>query len=97
VTGGSAGIGYYAALALARAGARVHIAGATAEHGEAAEREMNEYLQENRLQGAVTWHEVDLGDLKATDALAQKIAKESRLDILICNAGASPCILEVCW
>jgi NAD(P)-dependent dehydrogenase (short-subunit alcohol dehydrogenase family) len=50
VTGGSAGIGYYDALALARAGARVLIVGATPEHGEAAQKEMNDHLRENGLK-----------------------------------------------
>ncbi|PCH41636.1 NAD(P)-binding protein [Wolfiporia cocos MD-104 SS10] len=88
VTGGSAGIGYYDALALARANARVLIVSANEEHGKQAEADLNTALKEASSTGTVTWHGVDFGTLKAVDSLAKQIAEqEDRLDILICNAG----------
>lgn len=90
VTGGSAGIGYHDALGLARAGAKVLTMSTTPEHGRQAEEEMNQFLKKNVPggKGSVKWHQVDLGDLKATDAFAKKIAEqEERLDILINNGG----------
>ncbi|EIN09840.1 NAD(P)-binding protein [Punctularia strigosozonata HHB-11173 SS5] len=85
VTGGSAGIGYYAALNLARAGAKVHILSSTPEHGMKAEHEMNE--EAKMAGGSVTFHQVDFGDLRQVDQVAKELAKEDRLDILINNAG----------
>ncbi|KZT74583.1 NAD(P)-binding protein [Daedalea quercina L-15889] len=88
VTGGSAGIGYYDALALARANARVIIVSANEEHGKQAEADINKALNEARSVGTVEWHGVDFGTLKDVDTLAKKLAGElNRLDILICNAG----------
>lgn len=96
VTGGSAGIGYYNALPLARAGAEVIIISANADKGMTAEEEINKSLQEAQTQsdsatngkGSVRWYGCDLGNLKEVDALAKKLADElKRLDILICNAG----------
>ena len=90
VTGGSAGIGYYDALGLARAGARVLILSATPAHGLKAEEEMNAFIKENVPggQGSVKWYGVDLRDLKAVDKLAKEIVgREERMDILVNNAG----------
>ena len=88
VTGGSAGIGYYDALALARANARVIIVSADAEHGKQAEADLNKALKEANSIGSVKWYGVDFGTLKDVDAMAKKLAGElDRLDILICNAG----------
>lgn len=88
VTGASAGIGYYTALPLARAGATVVILSANEEKGHQAEAEINKELKELNSYGSVTWRGVDLGDLKEVDALAEKLAGElERLDIFIANAG----------
>ncbi|THH33747.1 hypothetical protein EUX98_g454 [Antrodiella citrinella] len=88
VTGGSAGIGYFDALALARANAKVIIISANEEHGTQAEQEINQNLKENNSKGAVKWHQVELGNLKSVDKLAKTLAQElDRLDIVICNAG----------
>lgn len=88
VTGGSAGIGYYVALALARANARVIIVSANAEHGKQAEADLKKALQEANSVGTVKWYGVDFAVLKDVDAIAKKLAGElDRLDILICNAG----------
>ncbi|KAK7684551.1 hypothetical protein QCA50_012498 [Cerrena zonata] len=88
VTGGSAGIGYYNALPLARAGAEVVIISANADKGTTAEGEINKNIQESNSSGSVRWSGCDLGNLKEVDALATKLANDlKRLDILICNAG----------
>ncbi|KAI0334840.1 NAD(P)-binding protein [Cubamyces sp. BRFM 1775] len=88
VTGGSAGIGYYAAAALAQHNAKVLIVSANAEHGTQAEGELNDALRKSGSVGSVTWYQVDFGNLKQVDAFAKRIAEqEDRLDILILNAG----------
>lgn len=88
VTGGSAGIGYYAVAALAHAGARVLTCSANEEHGTTAEAEINAALKQSGSKGSVTWYGVDMGNLKAVDELVKKfVAQEERLDILILNAG----------
>ena len=88
VTGGSAGIGFHDALALARAGATVIIISANEEKGKQAEAEINKQLKEVTSYGSVTWHGLNLGDLKKVDGMAQKLSKElERLDIFIANAG----------
>lgn len=88
VTGGSGGIGYYDALALARAGATVVIISANEQKGKQAEAEINKQLKEVTSYGSVTWHGVDLTNLKEVDALAKKLDSElDRLDIFIANAG----------
>ena len=88
VTGGSGGIGFYNALELARAGATVIIISANEEKGKHAEAELNKQLKEATSYGSVTWHGLDLGNLKEVDALARKLESElDRLDIFIANAG----------
>jgi len=88
VTGGSAGIGYFNALALARANAKVIIISANEEHGKQAEREITQNLAENNSAGSIKWYQVDLGSLRDVDKVAKMLAQElDRLDIVICNAG----------
>lgn len=88
VTGGSGGIGFYDALALARAGATVIIISANEEKGKQAEAEINRQLKEVTSYGSVTWHGVDLTNLKDVDKLAKQLAGElDKLDIFIANAG----------
>ncbi|KAH9853848.1 NAD-P-binding protein [Lenzites betulinus] len=89
VTGGTTGVGYFDALELALAGAKVIIVSTTASwHGKQAEIDINEALKECESKGSVVWHAIDMSSIKAVDDLAQKILKEEiRLDILICSAG----------
>ncbi|KDQ54457.1 hypothetical protein JAAARDRAFT_60459 [Jaapia argillacea MUCL 33604] len=88
VTGGSAGIGYYDAIELAKKNAKVIIISATLERGKQAESEMNNHITSEGGKGSVEWIGLDLGDLKATDEVAKRLAKDlARLDILILNAG----------
>ena len=88
VTGGSAGIGYFTALPLARAGATVIILSANEEKGKSTEAEINRELKGLASYGSVTWEGVDLADLNAVNALAKRLAEElERLDLFIANAG----------
>ncbi|KAI0829375.1 NAD-P-binding protein [Trametes gibbosa] len=89
VTGGTTGVGYFDALELALAGAKVIIVSTTASwHGKQAEIDINEALKECESKGSVVWHAIDMSSLKAVDDLATKILKEEqRLDILMCSAG----------
>lgn len=88
VTGGSAGIGYFDALALARANAKVIILSANPEHGQHAETDINQNLAENNAKGSVKWYQVDMGSLKNVDKISRTLAQDlDRLDIIICNAG----------
>ncbi|KAI0698903.1 NAD-P-binding protein [Cytidiella melzeri] len=88
VTGGSGGIGFYDALALAQAGATVIIISANEQKGKEAEAEINKQLKEVTTYGSVTWHGLNLMNLKDVDALAKQLASElERLDIFIANAG----------
>lgn len=89
VLGGSAGIGYNSALALALANANVTIASSTEEHGEEALAKIREAVKESSTSGAgtVDFEQVDLGSLSETRALAEKIKQKGRLDIVIGDAG----------
>lgn len=93
VTGGSAGIGYYDALPLARAGADVIIISANADKGMTAEEDIDKNIRESGSAGSIRWNGCDLGNLKEVDALAKKLVEDlKRLDIVICNAvvGQAP-------
>ncbi|GJE84728.1 NAD(P)-dependent dehydrogenase [Phanerochaete sordida] len=88
VTGASAGIGYYTALPMARAGATVVILSANEEKGHQAEADINKELKELNSYGSVTWRGIDLGHLGKVDELAKQLASElDRLDIFVANAG----------
>ncbi|KAI0366363.1 NAD-P-binding protein [Pilatotrama ljubarskyi] len=88
VTGGSAGIGYWDAAALAQHGATVHIVSANPDHGKQAEKNIDTALKESGSKGSVKWHQLDMMYLKKVDEWVKGFAKEiDRLDILIANAG----------
>ncbi|KAI0921952.1 hypothetical protein AcW1_004207 [Taiwanofungus camphoratus] len=88
VTGGSAGIGYHAALALACANAKTIIMSAHEGHGKQAEADINKALKEADSTGTITWYGVNFDTLRDVDRIAKKLAEqEERLDILVCNAG----------
>ncbi|KAH9921486.1 NAD(P)-binding protein [Epithele typhae] len=88
VTGGSAGIGYWDVAALAKKNATVHFVSANAEHGQQAEKEINEELKKSGSHGSVVYHQLDMSQLRSVDDWSKKFARqEGRLDILIANAG----------
>lgn len=84
VTGGGAGIGLATATALASAGAKVYIA----DINEAAGREAVAAFRQTHPQAQIEVLRLDLGSLAEVRAFAQDFARrESRLDVLINNAG----------
>jgi NAD(P)-dependent dehydrogenase (short-subunit alcohol dehydrogenase family) len=84
VTGGNSGIGYYAALALAKVGADVIIAGRNAKRVDQAVRD----IKAEGIEGSINAGIVDLASLKSVQEYAEQFrTKYSRLDILINNAG----------
>ncbi|KAH9894194.1 NAD-P-binding protein [Cubamyces lactineus] len=88
VTGGSAGIGYWDAAALAQHNATVHIVSANPDHGKDAEASINQALKQSGSKGSVKWHQLDMMHLKKVDEWSKSFAQEvERLDILIANAG----------
>lgn len=84
VTGGNSGIGYFAALALAKVGADVIIAGRNAKRVEQAVRD----IEAEGIEGSIDAGIVDLASLKSVQEYAEQFrTKYSRLDVLINNAG----------
>ena len=84
VTGGNSGIGYYAALALAKVGADVIIAGRNAKRVDQAVRD----IEAEGIEGSIDAGIVDLASLKSVQEYAEQFrSKYSRLDVLINNAG----------
>jgi NAD(P)-dependent dehydrogenase (short-subunit alcohol dehydrogenase family) len=83
VTGANSGIGWEAALALARSGGNVILAVRSAEKGkEAVARIINQIPTAN-----VRFELLDLASLRSVHAFADKMNKEAKLDILVNNAG----------
>jgi NAD(P)-dependent dehydrogenase (short-subunit alcohol dehydrogenase family) len=86
VTGGNSNIGYETTLQLARHGARVYIASRSAERVNEAIRKM----QSTQPSLDVHFLKFDLQDLESIKGTAADfLAREGRLDLLICNAGVS--------
>jgi 2-dehydro-3-deoxy-D-gluconate 5-dehydrogenase len=82
VTGGNGGIGLGMARGLARAGARIVVAGRNKEKSSAAVRELQALGTEALAVG------VDVTDEKSVNALvSETIQRCERLDILVNNAG----------
>ena len=44
-----------------------------------------------RMQGSLELQQLDLADLSSVEDLADQLAKEAKLDILILNAGVGNC------
>jgi NAD(P)-dependent dehydrogenase (short-subunit alcohol dehydrogenase family) len=83
VTGASSGIGKEAAVALARAGARVAIVCRTQDRGQDALTEIR-----RRSGGDVALFVADLGSQRAIRALAAQLATAlPRVEVLVNNAG----------
>ena len=84
VVTGTGGLGLTTAQDLARAGARVIVAGRSAAKGAAAVAQ----IMAAAPTSDVRFEMLDLGNLASVAAFAQRIAaQESRLDILVNNAG----------
>jgi len=84
VTGGTSGMGYEDALALARAGAEVIIAARNPERGADAIKLIREAVPDAKLQ----FESVDLANLSSVRGLAERLNQRlPRLDVLINNAA----------
>jgi NAD(P)-dependent dehydrogenase (short-subunit alcohol dehydrogenase family) len=84
ITGGTSGMGYEDALALARAGADVIIAARNPERGAEAIARIRESVPDAKVQ----FEAVDLANLSSVSALAQRLqSKLPRLDVLINNSA----------
>lgn len=84
VVTGTGGLGYEDALALARAGASVVIAGRNPDKGAAAVAQ----IQRAVTSAQVRFEPVDLASLDSVAAFAERLsARTERLDMLINNAG----------
>ena len=84
VTGGNSGIGYPAALELARKGAEVVIAARSRERGLAAAQRINADIGTTLAE----WSELDLASLASVRAFAgRELARNGPVDLLINNAG----------
>ena len=83
ITGANSGIGYYAALELAKAGAQVTMACRSAAKGEAAATAVNA-----QAPGRAQFMPLDLADLDSVRAFAATFKEgHGSLDMLINNAG----------
>lgn len=83
VTGGSKGIGYGIAAALAQMGVNV---GITSRHGEEAEKAAKELTGKGK--GRVIGIEADVRNLESQEKALDKVIDEfGQLDILVANAG----------
>ncbi len=84
ITGGNSGIGFYTALALAKAGAHVIIAGRNADKIDQAINSIEAEEVDGRVEAGI----VDLASLESVSGFAaQFMAAHPKLDILINNAG----------
>jgi NAD(P)-dependent dehydrogenase (short-subunit alcohol dehydrogenase family) len=84
VTGANSGIGYFAALALVKAGANVLIAGRNPEKLDKAVSDIREVATEGRVEAII----VDLSSLDSIRKFADEfLRRHVSLDILINNAG----------
>ena len=84
VVTGTGGLGFETALALARAGAEVVLAGRSPSKGEASVARIRAEVQQANIRFA----ELDLGSLTSVAAFAAQMAAEhGSLDLLVNNAG----------
>ena len=84
VTGGTSGIGFYTALALARLGATVFVTGRNAEHGQGAERQMRAAAGNEN----VYFIQADASTVGGNQELARRLVEETdQFHILVNNVG----------
>jgi len=85
ITGGTGGLGFQTALALAGLGARLVLIGRDAARGEVA----REYLRRRPVNAAVEAHYADLSKLGDVRRIAATLGEKlDRIDVLVNNAGA---------
>ncbi len=83
VTGANSGIGWHTALELARAGAEVILTARTEANGQQAITRLKAELPLAKVRYEI----LDLASLQSVRAFAARISSESKLDLLINNAG----------
>jgi NAD(P)-dependent dehydrogenase (short-subunit alcohol dehydrogenase family) len=83
ITGANSGIGWHAALELARTGAEVILAARSAAKAEDAAARIRHEVADATLRAET----VDLADLGSVRALGGRLGELPRLDLLINNAG----------
>jgi NAD(P)-dependent dehydrogenase (short-subunit alcohol dehydrogenase family) len=83
VTGGNSGIGWNTALELARACADVILTVRDHQKGKDALRRIREALPQSKVRYEV----LDLASLNSVRAFAARINKETKIDLLVNNAG----------
>jgi len=83
VTGATGGLGYETALALAKAGADVIVAGRDARKGQAA----IEKIRNEAPHAQASFEHLDLANLASIAAFSERALSRQSLDILINNAG----------
>ena len=83
VTGATGGLGYEAALALARAGAEVVLTGRDDRKGQAA----IERIGREALGARISYERLDLANLASIAEFAERMQSRPSLDLLINNAG----------
>jgi NAD(P)-dependent dehydrogenase (short-subunit alcohol dehydrogenase family) len=84
VTGGNSGIGYHAAMALAKVGADVMILGRSAARVDRAVQDIRAEGIDGSIEGGI----LDLASLQSVKTYADRFCSgRSRLDVLINNAG----------
>ncbi|RLN97893.1 hypothetical protein BBJ28_00014600, partial [Nothophytophthora sp. Chile5] len=88
VTGANSGIGYEAALELARKGAHVVLACRSEAKGREAEANIRELIASTAGAGTVEYMQLDVSDLSSVKTFAEEFKQtHDRLDVLINNAG----------
>ncbi|KAI9801342.1 MAG: hypothetical protein M1825_003321 [Sarcosagium campestre] len=86
VTGGAAGIGLETTVYLARKGAKVYVASRNIEKSERGISEARSRL--NGQGGEILFHHLDLSSITGATKSANRFQQiETRLDIIVCNAG----------
>lgn len=88
ITGANTGIGFETAIDLAKRGAKVYLACRNSRRGMEAQIEVDHYSGQRNSH----FRELDLASMKSIRKFAEDFMKEeSRLDILINNAGVMAC------
>jgi NAD(P)-dependent dehydrogenase (short-subunit alcohol dehydrogenase family) len=83
VTGANSGIGWNTALELARAGAEVILTARTEAKGDDAVARIRRELPTAKVR----FEKLDLASLRSVREFAAKVGKETKLDLLVNNAG----------